>query len=107
MSAFTVDEKQGMARDYMEVWQGEVEKPEYEVVDLTLSDDDTLNITWGMEPNTFSLWIPLDRLRKLLASEIEPPKQKHSNGKWTNGRKNKISKAMKAAWAKRKEKHAA
>jgi hypothetical protein len=105
--------EQGIASDVIEVYINDKEQPDNHVASFSLEDDDQLNITWGDEGNSASLWIPLDRLRRLITQQAQPSTPKTPRKKAHSGKRGKHprtpewrakqSLAMKAAWEKRKE----
>jgi hypothetical protein len=64
----TVDKKQGIAVDHAEVWLDGDEVGINVVVTMQLEDDDVLSLSYELEPDDkTTVYIPLERLRKLLA----------------------------------------
>jgi hypothetical protein len=61
-----LDTEMGIARDVIEIYHGDNEIPIYEVANFSLEDNDQLRVQFGEEESSVCIFIPLDRLCKLI-----------------------------------------
>jgi hypothetical protein len=66
MSAITLNKEAGLATDFGELWHEDAEDPIRVVVDFSLEDDDQISISWSEDSHTVTLYLPEERLKKLL-----------------------------------------
>lgn len=109
VSTIVLDVEQGYASDVIQILQGE-EDPIHYVADINLQDDDQISIGFGEAGKTMSIWIPLERVRKLLEYSVTeksspaPRKDKRKQrNPWTAASRRKISESMKKRWKQRKD----
>jgi hypothetical protein len=65
----TVDTESGLAIDFARLYKGTVEEPDEEGTEIVVTmtvEEDTLVIEWTNHPTQTQLYIPLDRLKKII-----------------------------------------
>ena len=62
----TCDKNIGIARDIGELWRNEKGNGTPVIVDMALGDEDEIILTWTEGKNRINLYLPQDRLRRLL-----------------------------------------
>jgi hypothetical protein len=62
----TVDKTQDLASDHGEFWAHETESPERVFVDMSLTEDNSVEFSYSVDGENFILAVPVERLKRLL-----------------------------------------